>query len=50
LKATNVHNSSAQFPWVGWLLSKVHSKFFQYFKTNHRVVEDGNQVCLERTL
>jgi hypothetical protein len=39
-----------KFPWVGWLLSKVHSKLLQDRESNYRTLEEGNQVCMERRL
>jgi hypothetical protein len=48
LEATNVYNSSTKFSWVGWLLSKVHSELLQDCEADHRALEEGNQVCLER--
>jgi hypothetical protein len=50
MEATNVCSSSLQLPWVGWLLSKVHSELLQYYEANHRTLEEGNQVCLEQSL
>jgi hypothetical protein len=50
LEVTNICNSSTKFPWVGWLLSKVHSKLLQDFKIHHWAIEERSQVCLERRL
>jgi hypothetical protein len=47
LEATIISNSSMQFPWVGWLLSKVHSELLQDCEADHRALTEGNQVCLE---
>jgi hypothetical protein len=41
---------SVKFSWFGELLSKVYSELLQYFKTYHRTVEEGYQVCLEQRL
>jgi hypothetical protein len=43
LEATNVYNSSVQFPWVGWLLSKVYSKLLQDFKPITKLLKKGNK-------
>jgi hypothetical protein len=50
LEATNICNSSTQFPWVGWLLSMVHPELLQDFDADHRALEEGNQVYLEQRL
>jgi hypothetical protein len=39
-----------KFPWVGWLLSTVHSKHLQDHEANYGIVEKGKQVFLERGL
>jgi hypothetical protein len=49
-KPPNICNSSAQFPWVGWLLSKVHSELLLDCEVDHQALEEGNQVCLEQRL
>jgi hypothetical protein len=49
-KAPTSFNSSTKFPWVGWLLSMVHPELLQDCKADHRAIEEGNQVCLERIL
>jgi hypothetical protein len=35
LEAANVCSPSVKFPWVGWLLSKVHSELLQDCKVYH---------------
>jgi hypothetical protein len=43
LEAANVCNSSAQFSWVGGLLSKVHSELLQDFKAYTELLKKGNK-------
>jgi hypothetical protein len=47
LEAANDCVRGAVFPWVGRLLSKVHSKLLQDRKASYGVVEERKQVCLE---
>jgi hypothetical protein len=47
MEAANNSVRGTKFPWVGWLLSLIHSKLLQDRKTNYRIVEKGKQVSLE---
>jgi hypothetical protein len=41
MEATNLSVHGTKFPWIGWLLSTVHSKLFQDHKANYGIVEKG---------
>jgi hypothetical protein len=41
LEATNDGVQGAEFPWVGQLLSKVHSKLLQDYKASYWFVKEG---------
>jgi hypothetical protein len=43
MKATNLSVRGTEFPWVGWLLSMVHSKLLQDHKANYGIVKKGNK-------
>jgi hypothetical protein len=32
--------SSPKFPWTGWLLPPIHTRFFQACETNHKFIEE----------
>jgi hypothetical protein len=50
MEATNLSARGTEFPWIGWLLSTIHSKLLQDRKANYIIVKKGKQVCLERDL
>jgi hypothetical protein len=41
MEATNLSVRGTEFPWVGWLLSMIHSKLLQDCKANYRIVKKG---------
>jgi hypothetical protein len=45
----SVHQVRSFFGLVGYL-SKVHSELLQDFKTYHRTIEEGYQICLEQRM
>jgi hypothetical protein len=50
MEATNDGVRGTKLPWVGWLLSSIHSKLLQDHEANYLIVEKGKQVSLERGL
>jgi hypothetical protein len=43
MEATNLNARGMEFPWVGWLLSMVHSKLLQDRKANCGIVRKGHK-------
>jgi hypothetical protein len=43
MEATNLSVRGMVFPWIGWLLSTIHSELLQDRKSNYRIVEKGNK-------
>jgi hypothetical protein len=41
LEATNICNSSTKFPWVGWLLLKVHQNFSKIAEPITKLLKKG---------
>jgi hypothetical protein len=39
VETPNHCTSSLKFPWTGWLLSPIYSRFFQAFEANHKFIE-----------
>jgi hypothetical protein len=40
VETPNHYTSSLKFPWTGWLLPPIHSRFFQACETNHKFIEE----------
>jgi hypothetical protein len=47
MEAANDGVRGMKFPWVGWLLSTVHSELLQDREANYQVIKEGKQVCLQ---
>jgi hypothetical protein len=40
VETTNHCTSSPKFPWTGWLLSPIYSRFFQACEANHKFIKE----------
>jgi hypothetical protein len=40
VKTINHCTSSPKFPWTGWLLPPIYSRFFQACEANHKFIEE----------
>jgi hypothetical protein len=40
VKTPNHCTSSPKFPWTGWLLPPIYSRFFQACEANHKFIEE----------
>jgi hypothetical protein len=47
MEVANICVRGTKFPWVGGLLSKVHSELLQDHEASYWVIIEGKQVCLE---
>jgi hypothetical protein len=47
MEVTNVGVRGVKFPWIGFLLSKVHSDLLQDREASYRIIKEGKQVCLK---
>jgi hypothetical protein len=43
VETPNHCTSSPKFPWTGWLLSPIHSRFFQACETNHKLLKNDTK-------
>jgi hypothetical protein len=44
VETTNHCTSSPKFPWTGWLLPSIYSRFFQACETNHKFIEERYKI------
>jgi hypothetical protein len=44
METTNHGTSSPKFPWTGWLLLLIYSRFFQACEANHKFIEERYQI------
>jgi hypothetical protein len=44
VETTNHCTSSPKFPWTGWLLPPIYSRFFQACEANHKFIEERYEI------